>query len=70
MPMGYANAMGAVQYLLRRCRAQPLRSRGLALPLAREVRKDRPMPLLSASPEELAAFWQVYCDDADYPRLY
>ena len=75
MPMGWSNSMGVVQYLHRRLLTKATGSPQVcplsrqALPLTREVRKDKPFPVLSSDSLTVSAFWQTYCDDFDLSEL-
>ena len=70
VPMGWRNAMGLVQYLHRGMLVLGAGSpRCLALPLDREIRKDKPMPVLSAVAAKYMQLWEVYADDLDLMRL-
>ena len=63
-PMGFTNAMGIVQYLHRRMMI--MGSKVLpGLPLSRELRKDRAVPLMRGDVEDLATIWEIFCDDLD-----
>jgi len=75
LPMGWRNAMGLAQYVHRRWTqltvGDPLAAhQRLGLPLAREMRKDRVAPYVSAELERLRAIWQTYCDDLDIIEVY
>ena len=62
--MGFTSAVGMVQYLHRRMMI--LGSKVLpGLPVSRELRKDRAVPLMRGDIEELATIWEVFCDDLD-----
>jgi hypothetical protein len=63
LPMGWSSAMAVMQCVHRRV-VSSLGPRSGQLPLGREVRRDRGLPLLQDRPE-LRSAWQVYCDDFD-----
>ena len=68
IPMGWCSAMGLVQYLYRRILTLGTGSPSAGLLLDREIRKDKPLPVLAA----LAGYeqlWQVYADDLDLPSI-
>ena len=68
IPMGWRNAMGLVQYLHRRALLVGAGRPSAGLPLDREMRKDKPLPVLAAL-EGYRELWQVYADDLDLPAL-
>ena len=55
-PMGFTNAMGLVQYLHRRMLIVGTGG-PVEMPLQRELRKDRTMPMLRGDIDELASIW-------------
>ena len=67
VPMGWVNAMGLAQYLQRRMLAIGTGSPIRVLPLSRELREDKPMPIMDSTSPGLNSNWQVYCDDLDIP---
>jgi len=75
LPMGFKNAMGIAAYVHRRwtqlAAGNPrTHMKCIGLPLSREMRKDRPAPLLSVELARLKALWQTYCDDLDLMEKY
>ncbi|CAK0854449.1 unnamed protein product [Prorocentrum cordatum] len=69
LPMGWKSAMGLVQYLHRK----PLMRTGApsrALPVPRELRKDRAVPPLLPGGGDMSALWQIYADDLDVPEIF
>ena len=69
LPMGFCNSMDIVQYLHRRMLLLNSGGPQTALPIGREIRKDRPFPVMGSELDELQAAWQVYCDDFDSPMI-
>jgi len=70
LPMGFKNAMGIAAYAHRRWTQLAVgdprsHMKCIGLPLCREMRKDRPAPLLSVELARLKTMWQTYCDDLD-----
>eukprot|EP00971_Amphidinium_carterae_P281422 5587301-Amphidinium_carterae.2 len=71
IPMGWRNAVGLVQAIHKRLlwasgMARPLSAN---LPACREVRADRPLPMLSLRNPLYSQTWQVYIDDFDTLEL-
>ena len=65
VPMGWINAFGLVQYAHRRMLTVGTGGPVPPLSTAREIRKDRALPVLRGGDPIWADAWQVYCDDFD-----
>eukprot|EP00971_Amphidinium_carterae_P019548 384841-Amphidinium_carterae.2 len=71
IPMGWCNAVGLVQSIHKRllCANELARPWTAGLPVSREVRSDKPLPVLSLRGVGTQRAWQVYIDDFDTMEL-